>query len=106
MNQWEQRSNDRGRALQQQLNGGIPRALLQEELLTLLTNHRLDVDDLSTAYAAIGGQLDLGMTDSNTLLLGGGTCLEFLFRGNLDLDPDGLRLKGQKTRDQLKTLRV
>lgn len=54
MDQWQQRPNDRGGALQQQLDGGVSWALLQEELLTLLTNHRLDMDDLSTAHATIG----------------------------------------------------
>lgn len=89
MDQWEQRSDNGGRALQQQLDGGVPRALLQEELLTLLTNHRLNVDDLGTAHTAIGGQLHLWM-NSYGLLLRGGARLHILFGWNLDLDPDGL----------------
>ncbi|KAI9527021.1 hypothetical protein NQZ68_034692 [Dissostichus eleginoides] len=88
VDQWEQRSWDGGGAVEQQLDGGV--ALLQEELLTLLANHRLEVEDLS---AAIGRQLHMRMINSYNPLLGGGPRLHFLFGRNLDLDPDGLGLK-------------
>lgn len=71
--------------MQQQLDGRVLWVLLQEDLLTL-TDHRLEVEDLSVAQTATGRQLHLRVADSCALRLGGDASL--LLRRNLDLDLD------------------